>query len=461
MTAPSVTRDVAEQVRLVVADVDGTLVTPDKILTTKARAAVRHVIEAGIAFTITSGRPPLGMKMLIDELHLRDPITAFNGGLFVRPDLSVIRERLVPREAVQPAIDILSKDALDVWIYTDTDWRVRSRHAPHVDREEWTVKFPPTVVATFEDVFDRVVKIVGVSDDHEAMARCVTEVQQTCGQHVSAALSQPYYLDVTHPKANKGEVITALSALLAIPTAQIATIGDMPNDVLMFQRSGVSIAMANASAEVQHAAKFVTKSNTEEGFALAMERFVLGAGGALGMVKIVVVMGVAGSGKTTVGTMLADAMHCAFLEGDSLHSAANVEKMSHGLPLTDADRAPWLAAIHARLLDSFRHGESLVVGCSALKQSYRTVLADGIPITWVYLKGSPALIRSRLQHRTGHYMKADMLASQLEALEEPSDALIVDISHSPGAIVEQILAKLRGPTHADIAGSTDRRKGDA
>ena len=102
------------------------------------------------------------MKMLIDDLQLRDPITAFNGGLFVRPDLSVIRERLVPREAVQSVIDILSKDALDVWIYTDTDWRVRSRHAPHVDREEWTVRFPPTVVTTFEDVFDRVVKIVGL-----------------------------------------------------------------------------------------------------------------------------------------------------------------------------------------------------------------------------------------------------------------------------------------------------------
>lgn len=179
------------------------------------------------------------------------------------------------------------------------------------------------------------------------------------------------------------------------------------------------------------------------------------------MVTIVVVMGVAGSGKTTVGTMLADAMHCAFLEGDSLHSAANVAKMSHGIPLTDADRAPWLAAIHSRLLDAYRHRQSLVVGCSALEQSYRTVLADSVPITWVYLKGSPALIRSRLQHRTGHYMKADMLASQFEALEEPSDALIVDISHSPGAIVEQILAGLRGPTHADMAGSTDQPKGDA
>jgi Cof subfamily protein (haloacid dehalogenase superfamily) len=195
----------------------------------------------------------------------------------VRPDLSVIRERFVPREAVPAVIDILSNATLDVWVYTDTDWRVRSRHAPHVDREEWTVKFPPTVVSTFEDVFDRVVKIVGVSDDREVMTRCVTEVQQAWGRQVSAALSQPYYLDVTHPQANKGEVIAQLSALLAVPVAQIATIGDMPNDVLMFERSGVSIAMANASAEVQRAARYVTTSNTEEGFARAMEQFVLGA----------------------------------------------------------------------------------------------------------------------------------------------------------------------------------------
>ena len=179
------------------------------------------------------------------------------------------------------------------------------------------------------------------------------------------------------------------------------------------------------------------------------------------MVHIVVVMGVAGSGKTTVGTMLAVAMHCAYLEGDALHSPANVENMSHGIPLTDADRAPWLAAIHARLLDSFKQGESLVVGCSALKRSYRTVLADGIPITWVFLKGSAALIRSRLQHRNGHYMKADMLASQFEALEEPSDALIVDVSRSPGAIVEQILTELRRPPLAHMAPSTDQQKGDA
>ena len=164
---------------------------------------------------------------------------------------------------------------------------------------------------------------------------------------------------------------------------------------------------------------------------------------------IVVVMGVAGSGKSTVGTMLADAMHCPFLDGDSLHSAANVGKMMHGIPLTDADRAPWLAAIHARLLEAFRSGRSLVVGCSALRQSYRAALADGIAITWVSLKGAEAPIRSRLRHRDGHYMKADMLASQFEALEEPSSAIVVDVAQSPEVIVKQVLTALLEPTHAD------------
>lgn len=160
---------------------------------------------------------------------------------------------------------------------------------------------------------------------------------------------------------------------------------------------------------------------------------------SLGLSMIIVVMGVAGSGKTTVGTMLAEAMDCPFLDGDSLHPAANVEKMTRGIPLTDADRAPWLAAIHARLLEAFRNGRSLVVGCSALRQSYRAALAEGIAITWVYLKGSEALVRSRLRHRDGHYMKADMLASQFEALEEPSNAIVLDISNPPRELVEQVL----------------------
>jgi Cof subfamily protein (haloacid dehalogenase superfamily) len=265
-------------VRLVVADVDGTLVTPDKIVTPRAYAAVRQVMNADIAFTITSGRPPRGMKALIDDLHVRSPIAAFNGGLFVRPDLSVLRRHVISREAATSVIDVMTRGGLDVWLYTDNDWYVKSRHGPHVDREVWTVKYDPVVISTFDDVQGRISKIVGVTDDAELMTVCLEALRRRSGQPVSAALSQPYYLDVTHPKANKGEVVSALSEWLGIPTAQIATIGDMPSDVLMFERSGVSIAMANANDEVQRAAMFLTSSNADDGFARAIERFVLGNG---------------------------------------------------------------------------------------------------------------------------------------------------------------------------------------
>lgn len=160
---------------------------------------------------------------------------------------------------------------------------------------------------------------------------------------------------------------------------------------------------------------------------------------------IIVVMGVSGSGKTTIGKILADAIQCSFLEGDSLHSKENIEKMSRGIPLTDSDRAPWLTAIRTHILKFFKRGENLVVGCSALERQYREFLAKGVPITWVYLKGSAELIRARMKHRLSHFMKANMLSSQFDALEEPSDAIVVDISPPPSAIVAQILAQLPRP----------------
>jgi Cof subfamily protein (haloacid dehalogenase superfamily) len=265
-------------VLLVIADVDGTLVTKDKTLTPRAIASVRRLREAGIAFTITSGRPPLGMKMLIEPLGLTEPIAAFNGGVFVRPDLSVMAQSFLSRDIATRAIAAIERHGLDCWVYTDHDWLVRKMDAPHVAREQWTVKFPPRVVAHFAGHLDRVAKIVGVSDDYAAVARCEADVQHDCGNAVSAARSQPYYLDVTHPDANKGHVVTFLSPLLSIPAEQIATIGDMPNDVLMFQKSGTSIAMGNASPDVQKQAQFVTTSNEDEGFAKAMDSFILGEG---------------------------------------------------------------------------------------------------------------------------------------------------------------------------------------
>ena len=157
---------------------------------------------------------------------------------------------------------------------------------------------------------------------------------------------------------------------------------------------------------------------------------------------IIVIMGVAGSGKTTIGMLLADALHCSFLDGDALHPPGNIERMSRGLALTDDDREPWLAGIRARLLGAADRNESLVVACSALRETYRDYLAEGVSITWVYLKGDEELIQSRLERRTGHFAKADLLASQVATLEEPSNAIVVDVALPPAKIVEQILSRL-------------------
>jgi gluconokinase len=168
---------------------------------------------------------------------------------------------------------------------------------------------------------------------------------------------------------------------------------------------------------------------------------------------IVVVFGVSGSGKSTIGTKLARAMRCEFLEGDALHSQDNIDKMRGGSPLTDADRAPWLAAVHACIVEHAQRGEDLVVACSALKREYRASLARGVAISWVYLKGSPSLIRERLEQRHGHFMTSELLASQFAAMEEPvTDAIVVDIESPPDAIVAEIVRRLSGSSERPLAG---------
>jgi len=265
-------------IKLLVADVDGTLVTQEKALTARAREAVRRLHDAGVAFAITSGRPPRGMAMLTGPLAISTPVAAFNGGLFVEPDLTTILEqRTLPSAVAREAVALLLRTGLDVWVYRGADWFVRRRDAPHVARERATVQFDPTVIPNLDGVLDQTVKIVGVSDDLPLVAVCEAELRRQLGTHASAARSQPYYLDVTHPDANKGMVVRELSRRLAVPLGEIATIGDMPNDVLMFGLGGLSIAMGNASADVQRCARHVTSSNEDEGFANAVEQFVLQA----------------------------------------------------------------------------------------------------------------------------------------------------------------------------------------
>lgn len=265
----------ALKIKLLLADVDGTLVTSKKVLTPRAIEAVASLRKAGVLFAITSGRPPRGMAHLIAPLKLDTPIASFNGGEMVDGELKIIEAKALPVELARETVAVLEEFKIDTWLYVGQDWLVRDPKAPHVEREAATVKFEPTVISGFDGLLDQVVKIVGVSDDHDLLAKCEAEAKKRLGDRATAARSQPYYFDVTHRDANKGAVVDYLAEHYSIPREAIATIGDQPNDLTMFRRSGFSIAMGNAPDEVKSEASVVTDSMDDEGFAKAVERHVL------------------------------------------------------------------------------------------------------------------------------------------------------------------------------------------
>ena len=157
---------------------------------------------------------------------------------------------------------------------------------------------------------------------------------------------------------------------------------------------------------------------------------------------VIILMGVTGSGKTTVGLALADSLHWEFVDADDFHSVANVAKMRAGIPLDDVDRAPWLDSLHDAILSWLRAGDQVVLACSALKESYRERLLVGSEVKLVYLRGSRELTSERLEQRHGHYMNPKLLASQFAALEEPSEAITVDVDADVPEVVAQIVKAL-------------------
>jgi gluconokinase len=165
--------------------------------------------------------------------------------------------------------------------------------------------------------------------------------------------------------------------------------------------------------------------------------------------SVIVLMGVSGAGKTTVGELLAERLGATFAEGDAYHPKANVEKMQAGIALDDADREPWLRRLSAEIGRWLAEGRTVVLACSALKERYRAILKDGrAEVRFVHLAGDADLIGERLAHRRGHYMPPTLLPTQLAALEEPTEAITVDIGATPEAIVAEICARLAVPDEA-------------
>jgi Cof subfamily protein (haloacid dehalogenase superfamily) len=261
----------------VVSDVDGTLVTDDKILTERTRAVVAELHAADIAFAIVSSRPPRGLRMLMDPLKITTPITGFNGGMMTTPGFLPLAQHLMPPATARQAVEIIDAHGAQAWLFCGEDWLMRAAAGPYVGLEQHTIGYPPIIIEDFDRTLDAVIKIVAVSEDFDLLTRLEQHARLALADRATVTRSQPYYLDFTHPLANKGVALCELAKLLGIPENEIAVIGDGDNDIAMFERSGLSIAMGNAGPRVQGAADFVTDPNNMDGFAKAVERYVLGS----------------------------------------------------------------------------------------------------------------------------------------------------------------------------------------
>ena len=262
-------------IRLVISDVDGTLVRKDKSLSPQVIAAVQRLRAAGIPFTLISARPVSGVLPLIGPLGIDIPVAAINGGIIFRPDGSAIAEHRIDPEVVRGMFDLAAEIAVDRWVFADGQWFASSLAGVHVEHERVASNQAPVLRDDFGDLYDRADKVTFVSDDAPVLKDLAARGIALFGQRATIGQSQTYYLDVTDTRANKGDGVAELATMLGVDLAQVAVFGDMDNDLAMFARAGTSVAMGQAPENVRAAADFVSSSNEQDGVAHAIDAFVL------------------------------------------------------------------------------------------------------------------------------------------------------------------------------------------
>ncbi|EKS66729.1 MULTISPECIES: Cof-type HAD-IIB family hydrolase [Caballeronia] len=265
---------------LVVTDCDGTLLYTDKALGQPAIDAVRRLKEAGVRFTVASSRPGKGMRHIVEALDVDMPYASYNGGSLVRPGTwDLLSSHKLPRDVVQTSLEALASANVDAWVFIDDAWYLTNQEGTYVPLETRTVGYEGVLVTRFDDVdLGEVDKIVGSTADTALLARVESSVQKQLEGRGHAARSQTYYLDITSLEANKGTAVRELAQLANVPLERVAVLGDMGNDVAMFEIAGVSIAMGQASDSVQRRASLVSKSNDEDGFAVGIDALLAARG---------------------------------------------------------------------------------------------------------------------------------------------------------------------------------------
>lgn len=263
-----------EPIRLVISDVDGTLVRHDKSLTQATVDAFGRLHEAGVAATLISARPPAGLHWLADKLGIDLAMGAFNGGTLLTRDGIIGEPYRLPAETMQLIVKMGDVTGVDIWIFADGHWYARDDTNPHVPREKLSSGLTPTLVADFA-MIGAADKAVFISDDPDALRHLEKTAHEVFGDTVGVAMSQAFFLDFTAPKANKGDGVETLAARIGVPMSQVAVIGDMANDLPMFARAGLAIAMGQASDAVKAAADAVTASSEDDGVAKAIDSLIL------------------------------------------------------------------------------------------------------------------------------------------------------------------------------------------
>ena len=261
--------------KLLISDVDGTLVRSDKSLAEATITAARSLRDAGLPMTLISARPPSGMYWIAEKMDLEGPFGAFNGGLLFKRDGTVIEHNRLERQVAEDMIALILEAGITCWVFADGKWLSNSESEPHNPAEVKSAGLEPTITDNFSAWVDRADKIVGVSDDHDLLIDLESKAKASAGTAATIARSQPYYLDVTAPAANKGDGVAFLARAFGVDLAAVAVIGDQANDLPMFARAGLSIAMGQAPDAVKERADEVSASSDADGVAEAIRHIIL------------------------------------------------------------------------------------------------------------------------------------------------------------------------------------------
>ncbi|WP_053119805.1 Cof-type HAD-IIB family hydrolase [Pseudomonas sp. P1.31] len=265
-----------QPIRFLLSDMDGTLLLPDHTLSQRTIDAVRALREAGVLFSLATGRPPKAMLQQIEALGVDLPTAAFNGGTIVNPDGSLLAAHYLPATTALIALATFADQPdVEIWVFSGGDWLLKDPHGPMVPREQHGLGYPPVVVESFEPYLERIDKIVATSNNTELLIELEARLIPKVNGMAQVSRSQPVYLDVTALEANKGTALTTIAEHLGIPLEQTAAIGDGGNDPAMFHCAGLSIAMGQAEDAVKRQADVVTAPNTEDGVAQAIEKYIL------------------------------------------------------------------------------------------------------------------------------------------------------------------------------------------